>query len=170
MAKNKSKKNLEKKPTKLENNSENNTVEANVEMDDKIKELESKLLTSLAENENLRKRFDREKEDLSNYVISNFAKEILSVLDNLQRAMASVNSNEAKDKSDGLSQLIEGIELEILIMQVHLQTRLIHLLEQTAFDKLILDIPRGFGKHLLIILQLLNRRDLDLFQAPELLQ
>ncbi len=111
MAKNKSKKNLEKKPTKLESNSENNTVEANVEMDDKIKELESKLLTSLAENENLRKRFDREKEDLSNYVISNFAKEILTVLDNLQRAMASVNSNEAKDKSDGLSQLIEGIEL-----------------------------------------------------------
>ena len=111
MAKNKSKKNLEKKPTKLENNSENNTVETNVEMDDKIKELESKLLTSLAENENLRKRFDREKEDLSNYVISNFAKEILTVLDNLQRAMASVNSNEAKDKSDGLSQLIEGIEL-----------------------------------------------------------
>ena len=111
MAKNKSKKNLEKKPTKLENNSENNTVEANVEMDDKIKELESKLLTSLAENENLRKRFDREKEDLSNYVISNFAKEILTVLDNLQRAMASANSNEAKDKSDGLSQLIEGIEL-----------------------------------------------------------
>ena len=111
MAKNKSKKNLEKKPTKLESNSENNTVEANVEMDDKIKELESKLLTSLAENENLRKRFDREKEDLSNYVISNFAKEILTVLDNLQRAMASVNANEAKDKSDGLSQLIEGIEL-----------------------------------------------------------
>ena len=41
MAKNKSKKNLEKKPTKLESNSENNTVEANVEMDDKIKELEN---------------------------------------------------------------------------------------------------------------------------------
>ena len=111
MAKNKSKKNFEKKPTKLENNSENNTVEANVEMDDKIKELESKLLTSLAENENLRKRFDREKEDLSNYVISNFAKEILTVLDNLQRAIASVNSNEEIDKSDGLSQLFEGIEL-----------------------------------------------------------
>ena len=107
MAKNKSKKNLEKKPTKLENN----TLEANVEIDDKIKELESKLLTSLAENENLRKRFDREKEDLSSYVISNFAKEILAVLDNLQRAIASVNSNEAIDKSDGLSQLFEGIEL-----------------------------------------------------------
>ena len=111
MAKNKSKKKLEKKPTKLENSSENNIVEANVEMEDKIKEIESKLLTSLAENENLRKRFDREKEDLSNYVISNFAKEILSVLDNLQRAIASVKAEEVKEKSDGLSQLFEGIEL-----------------------------------------------------------
>ena len=79
--------------------------------DDKIKELESKLLTSLADNENLRKRFDREKEDLSNYVISNFAKEILSVLDNLQRAIASVKGKEVKEKSDSLSQLFEGIEL-----------------------------------------------------------
>ena len=68
-------------------------------------------MTSLAENENLRKRFDREKEDLSNYVISNFAKEILSVLDNLQRAIASVKVKEVKEKSDSLSQLFEGIEL-----------------------------------------------------------
>ena len=79
--------------------------------DDKIKELESKLLTSLADNENLRKRFDREKEDLSNYVISEFAKEILTVLDNLQRAMATANLEEVKDKSSEMSQLFEGIEL-----------------------------------------------------------
>ena len=111
MAKNKNKKNLDPKPAKVDNNSGAKTEEAGADNNDKLKELESKLLSSLAENENLRKRFDREKEDLSNYVISNFAKEILSVLDNLQRAMASVNSNEAKDKSDGLSQLIEGIEL-----------------------------------------------------------
>ena len=111
MAKNKNKKNLDPKPAKVDNNSEAKTEEAGADNNDKLKELESRLLTSLAENENLRKRFDREKEDLSNYVISNFAKEILTVLDNLQRAMASVNSNEAKDKSDGLSQLIEGIEL-----------------------------------------------------------
>ena len=111
MAKNKNKKNLDPKPAKVDNNSGAKTEEAGTDNNDKLKELESKLLTSLAENENLRKRFDREKEDLSNYVISNFAKEILTVLDNLQRAMASVNSNEAKDKSDGLSQLIEGIEL-----------------------------------------------------------
>ena len=113
MAKNKNKKNLDPKTNKVDNNSEAKTEEVDVDTNDndKLKELESRLLTSLAENENLRKRFDREKEDLSNYVISNFAKEILSVLDNLQRAMASVKAKEVKEKSDGLSQLFEGIEL-----------------------------------------------------------
>ena len=90
MAKNKNKKNLDPKPAKVDENSEVKTEDAGTDENDKLKELESRLLTSLAENENLRKRFDREKDDLSNYVISNFAKEILSVLDNLQRAIASV--------------------------------------------------------------------------------
>ena len=69
MAKNKNKKNLDPKTNKVDNNSEAKTEEVGVDTNDKLKELESKLLTSLAENENLRKRFDREKEDLSNYVI-----------------------------------------------------------------------------------------------------
>ena len=111
MAKNKNKKNLDPKANKVEDNTAPKTNETDAEVNDKLKEIESKLLSSLAENENLRKRFDREKDDLSSYVISNFAKEILTVLDNLQRALASVNSNEVKDKSDGFSQLFEGIEL-----------------------------------------------------------
>ena len=105
MAKNKNKKNLDPKPAKVDENSEVKTEDAGADDNDKLKELESRLLTSLAENENLRKRFDREKEDLSNYVISNFAKEILSVLDNLQRAIASVKVKEVKEESDSLSQL-----------------------------------------------------------------
>ena len=44
-------------------------------------------------------------------MISNFAKEVLTVLDNLQRAITSINSKELKEKSDSLSQLFEGIEL-----------------------------------------------------------
>ena len=111
MAKNKSKKTLDQKNTKSENSSEQKAKETDINVFDKIKEIESKLLTSLAENENLRKRFDRETEDLSNYVISNFAKEVLTVLDNLQRAITSINSKELKEKSDSLSQLFEGIEL-----------------------------------------------------------
>ena len=97
MAKNK--KTLNQKSTKADVSTEQNDDKETISPDDKIKELESKLLTSLADNENLRKRFDREKEDLSNYVISEFAKEILTVLDNLQRAMATANLEEVKEKS-----------------------------------------------------------------------
>ena len=109
MAKNK--KTLNQKSKKTDVSTEQNDDNETISLDDKIKELESKLLTSLADNENLRKRFDREKEDLSNYVISEFAKEILSVLDNLQRAMATANLEEVKEKSSEISQLLEGIEL-----------------------------------------------------------
>tara|TARA_Y100000996_G_C22436615_1_gene607979 strand:- start:55 stop:609 length:555 start_codon:yes stop_codon:yes gene_type:complete len=111
MAKNKNKKTIDQKSTKAAIPPEHSTDEESIGADDKIKELESKLLTSLADNENLRKRFDREKEDLSNYVISEFAKEILSVLDNLQRAMTIANLEEVKEKSSEISQLLEGIEL-----------------------------------------------------------
>ena len=58
MAKNK--KTLNQKPTKAAVPPEQNTDKETIGPDDKIKELESKLLTSLADNENLRKRFDRE--------------------------------------------------------------------------------------------------------------
>ena len=111
MAKNKNKKNLDQKTNKTDLPPEIDSSETKSELDDKIKELESKLLISLADNENLRKRFDREKEDLSNYVISEFAKEILAVLDNLQRAMTTANLEEVKEKSSEISQLLEGIEL-----------------------------------------------------------
>ena len=66
------------------------------DINEKLKEAENQILLSLADNDNLRKRFDREKEDLSNYVISSFAKEILSVLDNLERALKSIDLDELK--------------------------------------------------------------------------
>ena len=81
------------------------------ELEEKLKEAENQILLSLADNDNLRKRFDREKEDLSNYVISSFAKEILSVLDNLERALKSIDQDELKKSDQNISQFIEGIEL-----------------------------------------------------------
>ncbi len=81
------------------------------ELEEKLKEAEKQILLSLADNDNLRKRFDREKEDLSNYVISSFAKEILSVLDNLERALKSTDLDELKKSDQNISQFIEGIEL-----------------------------------------------------------
>ena len=111
MAKDK-KKNVSEKKT--EENVEEVQVKENIdhsELEEKLKEAENQILLSLADNDNLRKRFDREKEDLSNYVISSFAKEILSVLDNLERALKSIDLDELKKSDQNISQFVEGIEL-----------------------------------------------------------
>ena len=52
---------------------------------------------------------EREKEDLGNYIVSNFAKEILSVVDNLQRAIKSIEDK--KEDESAFNTFVEGIEL-----------------------------------------------------------
>ena len=61
---------------------ENNVVEPNLEnnLEKKIEELNDKLLRSLAENQNLRKIHEKEREDLIKYSSSSFAREILKLL------------------------------------------------------------------------------------------
>ena len=80
-------------------------------IEEKLEDAENRILRTLAETENLRKRCEREKEDLSNYVISNFAKETLSILDNLQRALSSIKTDEIKGYDENISKFVEGIEL-----------------------------------------------------------
>lgn len=91
----------------LENNSENN-LENNLEK--KIEELNDKLLRSLAENQNLRKIHEKEREDLIKYSSSSFAREILNLADNLERAFGLFKDN-PKFKSDEFKDTILGIEL-----------------------------------------------------------
>ena len=91
----------------LENNSEDNP-ENNLEK--KIEELNDKLLRSLAENQNLRKIHEKEKEDLIKYSSSSFAREILNLADNLERAFGLFKDN-PKFKSDEFKDTMLGIEL-----------------------------------------------------------
>jgi molecular chaperone GrpE len=91
----------------LENNSENN-LENNLEK--KIEELNDKLLRSLAENQNLRKIHEKEREDLIKYSSSSFAREILNLADNLERAFGLFKDN-PKFKSDEFKDTMLGIEL-----------------------------------------------------------
>ena len=91
----------------LENNSENN-LENNLEK--KIEELNDKLLRSLAENQNLRKIHEKEREDLIKYSSSSFAREILNLADNLERAFVLFKDN-PKFKSDEFKDTMLGIEL-----------------------------------------------------------
>ena len=80
---------------------------------EEVNDLKNQLLRTLADNENNRRRYEKEKEDLSAYIISNFAKEMLSVLDNLQRAIeVSSKINTENDKIDkNTLDFIEGVKL-----------------------------------------------------------
>lgn len=74
-------------------------------------ESRDKMLRTLAEMENLRKRTQREVADARTYGIAGFARDILEIADNLQRALDAVPA-EAKASADvGLKGLIEGVEL-----------------------------------------------------------
>ena len=75
----------------------------------KLKENEDRLLRSLAETENLRKRHDKEINDLRKYVISNFAFSLLSIADNFDRAMQSVPKDLPEDNLI-LKNLVIGIK------------------------------------------------------------
>ena len=73
-------------------------------------ELKDKLLRALAEMENLRRRTEKEVADTRSYAVSAFARDMLSVADNLRRAIETVPS-EARKEDGVLAGLIEGIEL-----------------------------------------------------------
>ena len=81
------------------------------ELKTKLKDAEDKLLRSLAENDNLRKRHDKEIEDNSKYAIKNLSYSLLNVADNLQRALESIPNTEASGLDDNIiKNLIIGIK------------------------------------------------------------
>ena len=67
-------------------------------------------LRLLAEIENLRKRFDKEREDTFKYAVTEFANEIILVVDNFIRVIESISSIN-KDGNDNVKPLIDGIDL-----------------------------------------------------------
>jgi molecular chaperone GrpE len=74
-------------------------------------ELKDKALRFAAEMENLRRRTARDVHDARAYAIANFARDMLTVSDNLQRALAAVPA-EAKEKGEaGFAALLEGVEM-----------------------------------------------------------
>ncbi|MBV8767199.1 MAG: nucleotide exchange factor GrpE [Hyphomicrobiales bacterium] len=84
--------------------------EAAAKLEQEKAELKDKLLRALAEMENLRRRTEKEVADTRAYAISAFARDILSVADNLRRALEAV-PEEARKANGALSGLIEGVEL-----------------------------------------------------------
>ena len=104
----KTKKSSEKNTTKKVKDNQGLLID---DLKSKLSDVENKLLRSLAENENLRKRHDKEIEDNSKYAIKNFSYSLLNVADNLQRALGSIPDNEIKALDENvLKNLIIGIK------------------------------------------------------------
>jgi len=74
-------------------------------------EARDKMLRTLAEMENLRKRTAREVSDARAYGITGFARDVLDIADNLQRALDAVPAEAKANAEPGLKALIEGVEL-----------------------------------------------------------
>ena len=74
-------------------------------------ELKDRLLRTLAEMENLRRRTEREVADARTYGVTNFARDILAVADNMERALKALD-DEIREKADaGVKALLDGVEL-----------------------------------------------------------
>ena len=82
-----------------------------ITVEQKLKETEDKLLRSLAEIENQRRRFEKEIKDAFEFGSYNFAKEILAILDNLQRAKIAIKNDEVLKSNKDLERFIENISI-----------------------------------------------------------
>jgi molecular chaperone GrpE len=85
--------------------------EAVAKLEQEKAELKDRLLRSLADMENLRRRTEREVADTRSYAVTAFARDILSVADNLRRALEAVPATARKAGDSAVAGLIDGIEL-----------------------------------------------------------
>ncbi len=93
------------------NNANNDSKKKELTPEDKIKDLEDKLVRSYAEIENQRRRFEKEKEDAFDYGGFSFAKEALNLIDNLERSKISLENDESLKNTKALKKTIEHLEI-----------------------------------------------------------
>ena len=90
---------------------ENIEQKREVTPEEKILELEDKLVRTFAEMENQRRRFEKEREDAFNYGGFAFAKETLNLIDNLERSKAILESDEVLKNSEALKKTLEHFDI-----------------------------------------------------------
>ena len=123
------------KNTPLDKNKENkeevNTPEQEHDektIEEKLKTTEEKLLRSLAEIENQRRRFEREVKDAFEFGSFNFAKESLAILDNLERAKLSFKNDENLKANTDLDKFLQNLEI--------IEKDLVSIFERNKINKL----------------------------------
>ncbi len=94
-----------------EKNKEQSPKEKDLSPEEKIKDLEDKVTRALAEMENQRRRYEKEKEDAFEYGGFVFARENLNLIDNLERAKQSLENDETLKNSEALKKTLEHLEI-----------------------------------------------------------
>ena len=79
--------------------------------EEKLKSTQEKLLRSMAEMENQRRRFEKEKQEAFQFGGFNFAAESLSLIDNIDRAIISFKNDESLKNNKDLDKIIDSIEI-----------------------------------------------------------
>jgi len=92
-----------------------------------VADYKDRWLRAQAETENVRKRYEREKEDTAKYAITKFAREIVNVGDNFQRAIDAVPAG-AAEREPALKSFLEGVTLT--------ERELINILERHGIKRL----------------------------------
>jgi molecular chaperone GrpE len=91
--------------------SENHEQTKEITLEEKILELEDKAARAFAEMENQRRRFEKEREDAFNYGGFAFAKETLSLIDNLERSKQILESDDVLKNSEALKKTLEHFDI-----------------------------------------------------------
>ena len=91
-----------------ENKDENKKEET---LEDQLKNTQDKLLRTLAEMENQRRRFEKEKKEAFEFGGFNFANASLSLLDNMDRAIISFREDKKLKDNQDLRKIIDGVEV-----------------------------------------------------------
>ena len=101
---------------------------ASTSLDRELADMKDRLLRTLADMENMRKRTDREVADARVYGISSFARDILGVADNMHRAMQALDDELRAKADDSMKALLDGVEIT--------ERELIKVLEKHGVKKL----------------------------------
>ena len=101
---------------------------ASTSLDRELADYKDRLLRTLADMENMRKRTEREVAESRVYGISNFARDILGVADNMHRAMQALDDELRSKADEGLKALLDGVELT--------ERELINVLEKHGVKKI----------------------------------
>ena len=80
-------------------------------IEEKLKVSQEKLLRTMAEMENQRRRFEKEKQEAFDFGGFNFAADSLSLLDNMERAITSFKNDEKLKNNNDFNKIIEGLEI-----------------------------------------------------------